>query len=77
MRALQDVGVSTNTPDIPPRWQEAVVAGLAKKLAVKFAPDRIGALTGEANARFAEAHTEDKERSPSNMRVRFNVGRRR
>lgn len=77
MRALQDVGSGSKTPDIPPRWQEALVAGLAKKLAVKFAPGRIGPLTGEANARFVEAHTEDRERVSSSMRVRFNVGSRR
>jgi len=77
MRSLQDVGAGSNTLDIPPRWQEAVVAGLAKKLAVKFAPGRIGPLTGEANSRFAEAHSEDKERSPSTMRTRFNLGLRR
>ena len=70
MRSLQDVGAGSNTPDIPPRWQEAVVAGLAKKLAVKFAPSRIGPLTGEANSRFAEAKLEDRERSPSTMRIR-------
>jgi len=77
MRALQDVGAGSKTPDVPPRWQEAVVAGLAKKLAVKFAPARIGPLTGEANARFLEAKTEDKERSPSTMRTQFNLGLRR
>jgi len=77
MRALQDVGASSNTPDIPPRWQEAVVAGLAKKLAVKFAPGRIGPLAGEAKARFDEAHSEDRERAPSTMRTRFNLGLRR
>lgn len=76
MRSLQDVGGGSKTPDVPPRWQEAVVAGLAKKLAVKFAPGRIGPLTGEANARFAEAKQEDRERTPSNMRVRFNTGLR-
>lgn len=73
MRALQDVGGGSKTPDVPPRWQEAVVAGLAKKLAVKFAPARIGPLTGEANARFAEAKQEDRERTPSTIRTRFNV----
>ena len=77
MRALQDVGVASNTLDIPPRWHEAVAAGLASKLAVKYAPDRIGPLTGLAAARFAEATQEDRERSPTTLRVKYNVGLRK
>lgn len=77
MRTLQDVGVGSNTLDIPPRWHEAVASGLAAKLAVKFSPDRIGPLKGEANSRFLEAKTEDRERVPTNLRVKFNTGLRR
>lgn len=77
MRSLQDVGAGANTLDVPPEWKEAVVSGLSKKLAVKFAPSRIGPLTGEANARFAEARSENRERTPSTMRTKFNLGLRR
>lgn len=77
MRSLQDVGVASNTLDIPPRWQEAVAAGLAAKLAVKYAPDRIGPLTGSANKRFEEAKQEDRARSPTTMRVSYSRGMRR
>jgi hypothetical protein len=77
MRALQDVGAASNTLDIPPRWNEAVASGLAAKLAVKYAPDRIGPLTGVANARFKEATTEDRERTPTNTRVKYTTNIRR
>lgn len=40
MRAIQDVGTFTNTPDFPQRWVEACAAGLAYKLAQK--PDMRG-----------------------------------
>jgi hypothetical protein len=76
MRQFQDVGVASNTLDIPPRWQEALASGLAAKLAVKYAPDRIGPLTGAATARFKEATTEDRERMPTNTRVRYSTGLR-
>jgi hypothetical protein len=77
IRALQDVGVASNTLDIPPRWQEAVASGLAAKLAVKYAPERIGPLAGEARAQFAAAKQEDRERTPSNLHVKYNLGLRR
>jgi hypothetical protein len=76
MRSLQDAGAGSNTLDIPPRWQEAVAAGLAAKLAVKFGPTRIGPLKGEAANRFAEAKQEERERTPSNLRVKYNTGLR-
>jgi len=74
MRQIQDSGAASNTLDIPHRWQEAIAAGLAKKLAVKFAPDRIGPLTGEANSRFNEAKSEDRESAPTTFRVKYGVG---
>lgn len=77
MRTLQDVGSPTYTLDIPPRWHEAVVSGLSAKLAVKYAPDRIGPLKGEAKSRFEEAKTEDRERAPTQTRVRYTTNLRR
>jgi len=73
MRSLQDVGTAAGTLDIPPRWHEALAAGLAAKLAVKYAPDRIGPLKGEAKSRFEEAKTEDRERSPTQTRVKYST----
>lgn len=72
MRQLQDAGTAAQTPDVPYRWYEALTAGLAKKLAEKYAPEREGALSNKAKARFLEASQEDRERTPT----RFRMGRR-
>ena len=77
IRALQDVGAGANTLDIPQRWNEAVAAGLSAKLSVKYAPDRIGPLKGEAKAQLDLAMQEDRQRSPTKMRVKYNTGLRR
>lgn len=77
MRSLQDVGVASNTLDIPPRWHEALASGLAAKLAVKYAVDRIGPLKGEAKSRFDEAKQEDRERMPTSTKVRYTTNLRR
>lgn len=62
VRRLQDVGDPSNTLDVASRWFEPVASGLAAKLAVKFAPDRIKLLVPLAEAAFAEAHREERER---------------
>lgn len=71
LRQLQDVGVATNTPDIPFRWQEALAAGLAARLAVKYAPDRIGPLKGEAKSALKLAMQEDRQRAPTTLRLKW------
>ena len=77
MRRIQDVGVASNTLDIPSRWHEALAAGLAAKLAVKYATDRIGPLTGLAKSQFDLAKQEDRERTPTTMTVKYTTNLRR
>lgn len=77
MRRFQDVGVPSNTLDIPDRWQEALASGMAAKLAVKYSPDRVAYLEGAASKAFAKAKREDRERTPTTMQVRYNTGLRR
>ena len=77
MRRIQDVGVPSNTLDIPYRWHEALAAGLAAKLAVKYAADRIGVLTGLAKSQLELAKQEDRERVPTKMQVKYNTYLRR
>lgn len=67
MRTMQDAGDFTNSLDAPGRLLEAIAAGLAAKLAVKFAPDRAAMLTEMAVNAYRTAITEDRERVP----VRF------
>lgn len=51
-------------PDVPYRFLEAYVAGLAVKLAVLYAPARVADLAAEAKARFDRAKQRDVEDSP-------------
>ena len=51
-------------PDVPYRFLEAYVAGLAVKLAVLYAPARVADLAAEAKARFDRAKNRDVEDSP-------------
>lgn len=62
MRMLQNVGSLTQTPDVANRWLEAICAGLAAKLAVKYAPDRLAMLDPKAAAAYQTAADEDAER---------------
>jgi hypothetical protein len=67
MRTQQDAGAYTNSLDGPGRLLEAIAAGLAAKLAVKFAPDRVPMLQQMAVDAYRAAIIEDRERVP----VRF------
>lgn len=71
MRRLQDVGNPSNTLDVSSRWFEPVASGLAAKLAVKFAPDRLKNLLVLAENSFALAYSEDRERGD----CQFTLGR--
>lgn len=73
MRQLQDITASTETPDAPYRWQEAIAAGLAAKLAEKYAPDREQGLLAKAMQALKLAKQEDRERMPTTMRVKYRV----
>lgn len=71
MRRLQDAGGAAYTADVPYRWSEAVISGLAAKLSEKFAPDRENFLRNKAGARYKEADVEDRERAPTQFKVRY------
>lgn len=60
----QDVVGLTGTLDLPILYAEAATAGLAARLAVKFAPERAGLLGPDAEAAFARASMENRERVP-------------
>ena len=77
MRRIQDVGGSSYTADVPYRWQEAMVAGLASKLAEKYAPEREQAMVAKYAMKYKSAYTEDRERTPTATRVKYSTGLRR
>jgi len=70
LRRIQDVTAAAETADVPYRWFEALAAGLAEKLAVKFAPDRLSVLAGLSAKAYQRAKTEDRERGD----LKFGVG---
>lgn len=72
MRTQQDAGAFINSLDAPGRLLEAIAAGLAAKLAVKFAPDRMQILNEMAINAYKAAITEDRERVP--MRFLPSIG---
>lgn len=71
MRQLEVVGRASNTLDMPDRFQDAFAAGLAARLAEKYAPDREGGLIAKAAVALKEAIDEDRERAPLAVKVRF------
>lgn len=62
LRQLQDVTAGQETPDVPYRWYEALAAGLAAKVSLKFNKQVYGMLKAEAEEKFAQAKLEDRER---------------
>lgn len=69
MNIQQDAGAFTNSMDAPNRWMEAIASGLAAKLAVKFAPDRLEYLLGMADKAYGIAAAEDRERVPLRITI--------
>jgi len=69
MKIQQDAGAMTNSLDAPNRWMEAIAAGLAAKLATKFAPDRLQYLRTEADTSYTRAKAEDRERVPLSISI--------
>lgn len=63
MRRMQDITSVDNTEDIPFRFLPAIAAGLAYKIAVKKAPDRVQMLKPMYDAAFQMAADEDRERA--------------
>jgi hypothetical protein len=68
VRLPQDVGALGNTIDAPVLWSDALASGLAARLAVKFAQDRVPLLKAEAAEAFARAAGENRERVPLTIR---------
>ena len=69
MRMIQDVGAFANTLDAPQRAFDAIASGLAKRLATKYAPDRLAFLDGQAAESYARFIGEDRERVPLTITV--------
>lgn len=63
---MQDAGTGTSDQDIPFRFLECMVAGLAYKMALKIAdidPNRVLALKAEYDQQWQLAADEDREKA--------------
>ena len=63
-RQTQDFLTMANSPDAPVLWMDAISAGIAARLAVKYAPDKYTLLQSIAAQTFTDAAGENRERVP-------------
>lgn len=63
MRRIQNAGDGTNTQDIPFRFLNCMVAGLAYYLSMKIAPDRMAALKVQYDEQWKFAAEEDRDKA--------------
>ncbi len=69
LRQLQDANVlGSEAPDVVNRFLDALCAGVAKRMAVKWKADKYQLLTLEAQAAWNEARKEDREQGPLTIR---------
>src|SRR5258705_2689841 len=61
LRRKQDVVTMAENPDVPYVYYEAVCAGMAKHLALKFAPERFDKLEALAEKALVKAQIADQE----------------
>lgn len=67
-RHIMDVGTLTQEVEVPQRWYDAVVAGLAAKLArelIEVDPSRIPQLDADAANTMRSAQAEERDNSPT------------
>jgi hypothetical protein len=74
VETIQDIGQLTNMADIPQRFYEALCAGLASKLALKYTPERADLLTALYDKAFDLAAREDTEKVPLRIYGDFSSG---
>ena len=65
---MQDVGTVANTLDIPARFYEPLIWGLAASLAAKYAPDKIEMARAFSDGAFQRATRDDTENTPFSIR---------
>jgi hypothetical protein len=63
MRRIQDAGNGITTQDIPFRFLNCMIAGLAYYLAIKVAPDRVAVLKEQYDEQWRYASEEDRDKA--------------
>ena len=72
--SMQDVGLYTNTLDIPPDFYPALVAGLTYYLAIKYKPDSAQERLAEYEQAFNLATVQDTESVPLTIGIDYYGG---
>ena len=78
LRRIQDTGTGTGTQDIPFRFVECMVAGLAYKLSMKLPnvdPSRMAVLKSEYELQWQIASEEDREKATLRVSPRMSFYR--
>ena len=74
---IEDTGTpGTNTADVPWNFVPAMTAGLAAKIALKRAPDRLGLLTDLYERTWLDAESSNRERRSTHFSPNLNPYRR-
>lgn len=73
LQYLELATTANENAGLPQLWQEAIVAGLAARLAEKYAPEREPSLFQKAELRYKEANQEDRERHQTRFVLRYRM----
>ena len=72
LEQIQDAGIGGGeSPDLVNRGMDALCAGLAKRLALKFAPDRLAGIAADASEAWALFAANDQESGPMIIQPNF------
>ena len=71
MERIEDISTSQNTIDVPSRFSEAITAGLAYRLALKFKPEMVPLVKAIYDEELIAALDEDRERVPFKVRPKI------
>ena len=69
LRRIQDVTAGAETADVPYQGFEALVSGLAAKMALIFNPSKFALLDGLATRAFKNFKDFERERAPTNFEI--------
>jgi hypothetical protein len=71
---MEDAGDLLNQVQVPARFYEPLVAGLAAKLAVKYAPQKLAMMQELYQSVYAKAQDNDTQKQPLRIGVSWNGG---
>jgi hypothetical protein len=73
-RMMEDAGDLSHQVQVPSRFYEPLVAGLASRLAIKYAPQKASLLEEQSQRLYAQAQDQDTETTPLRLGVTWQGG---